>query len=156
MKKNPPILEAGRGVVIVHLSPVSLVIVIVIIPRCCPSVIGGIGIGVRHWHWHLSSGIGTGIRCWHCHCLGVGVWSWHWHLSLVVQALVSVVGPLLVICHHPHPPCKQLLAAEVWVVCWFCGGVIQCKRYLDDLTRMNTTDVYFRVNEVLTKAEVAE
>ena len=60
-EKNPPTLEAGRGVVIVHPSPVSLVVVVVVIPlRCCPSVVGGVGIGVRRWRWRLSSGVGVG------------------------------------------------------------------------------------------------
>ena len=36
MKKNPLALEAGRDVVIVHLSPASLIVVVVVIPlHCC-------------------------------------------------------------------------------------------------------------------------
>lgn len=61
--------------------------------------------------------------------------------------------------HHPKhqavSPQTQPMA-EVKVTKMECLMLTACKRYLDDLMWMNTTDVYFHVNEVLTKAEVAK
>jgi hypothetical protein len=57
-EKNPPALEVGRGVIVVHPSPVALVIVVVDPLRHCHGrsspllVTLALGIGVVVWHWH--------------------------------------------------------------------------------------------------------
>jgi hypothetical protein len=68
-EKNPPALEAGRGVVVVHPLPVGFVVVPL---HCCPSVVGGIGVGIRCWRCHLAlalalAALGVGIG------IGVGI-----------------------------------------------------------------------------------